>query len=251
LYNNAVRYKFGVSSTKVRGSDVGEDGFESRVSKVGALTDPIRRALYHFVAYQPGSVSRDQAAAGVDVPRHTAKFHLDKLVDEGLLVTEFKRLTGRTGPGAGRPAKLYRRARQEVNVTLPRRRYDLAGHVLADAASRSLGGMPMDEALRAAAVNAADVVLEAWPPAAADGGTQLHEILTKLGYEPRANVDALTLRNCPFRQLSDDHEDLICTLNRDFISALAQRLGCNDRQAETVTRGTGCCVRVTPIPPDE
>src|SRR4051794_34392645 len=106
-----------------------DDGFEQRVSKVGALTDPIRRALYHFIAYQPGAVSRDQAAAGIDVPRHTAKFHLDKLVDEGLLVTEFKRLTGRSGPGAGRPAKLYRRARKEVNVTLPRRRYDLAGHV--------------------------------------------------------------------------------------------------------------------------
>src|SRR5688572_2621577 len=68
-----------------------EDGFTQRVTKVGALADPIRRALYRFVARQPGAVSRDQAAQGIEVPRHTAKFHLDKLVDEGLLTTEFRR----------------------------------------------------------------------------------------------------------------------------------------------------------------
>lgn len=223
-----------------------DDGFEARVSKVGALTDPIRRALYHFVAYQPGAVSRDQAAAGVDIPRHTAKFHLDKLVDEGLLITEFKRLTGRTGPGAGRPAKLYRRARKEVNVTLPRRRYDLAGHVLADAASRALGGVPMDTALHAAAENAAAVVLESWPPAEADGTVQLREILTRLGYEPRADGDVTALANCPFRQLSDDHEEVVCTLNRDFVDALGRQLRCDRLRTESVPRGTGCCVRLTP-----
>lgn len=224
-----------------------DDGFEERVSKVGALTDPIRRALYHFVAHQPGSVSRDQAAAGVDVPRHTAKFHLDKLVEEGLLVTEFRRLTGRTGPGAGRPAKLYRRARKEINVTLPRRRYDLAGHVLADATARALGGRPMADALIEAADNAATVVLESWPPGQADGTTQLREILTRLGYEPRTDGDAITLFNCPFRQLSDDHEHLICPLNRDFIDALRQRLGCRHLEATSVHRGAGCCVRLEPV----
>jgi predicted ArsR family transcriptional regulator len=228
---------------------VTEDGFEARVSKVGALTDPIRRALYHFVAYQPGAVSRDQAAAGVEIPRHTAKFHLDKLVDEGLLITEFKRLTGRTGPGAGRPAKLYRRARKEVNVTLPRRRYDLAGHVLADAAARALGGAPMDDALVAAADNAAAVVLQSWPPAAADGITQLNEILDRLGYEPRGDGEALALRNCPFRQLSDDHEDVVCGVNREFIDALARQLNCTDQRAEWVPRGSGCCVRLSSHPP--
>ena len=221
-----------------------DDGFEQRISKVGALTDPIRRALYHFVAYQPGAVSRDQAAAGVDVPRHTAKFHLDKLVDEGLLVTEFKRLTGRTGPGAGRPAKLYRRERKEVNVTLPRRRYDLAGHVLADAASRALGGVPMEAALREAADNAAGVVLDSWLPNAGDGASQLRDILTKLGYEPRTDHDGVVLGNCPFRQLSDDHEDLICPVNLDFVQALARRLQCDEHPASSTPRGHGCCVRI-------
>src|SRR5918996_5681997 len=110
-----------------------EEAFARRVSMLGALADPVRRALYRFVAEQPGAVSREQAADGVAVPHHKAKFHLDRLVDEGLLVTEFRRLTGRTGPGAGRPAKLYRRALREIGVSLPARRYDFAGDVLADA----------------------------------------------------------------------------------------------------------------------
>src|SRR5688500_4690982 len=122
-----------------------DDSFAHRVTRLGALADPVRRALYRFVVSQHEAVSRDQAADGVEVPRHTAKHHLDRLVDEGLLVTEFRRLTGRTGPGAGRPAKLYLRADREVAVSLPHRRYDLAGHVLAGAVERSLEGVPMQE----------------------------------------------------------------------------------------------------------
>src|SRR6476659_1666933 len=98
-----------------------EETFAGRVTRLGVLADPVRRALYRFVAAQRGPVSRDQAADGVEVPRHTAKHHLDRLVDEGLLVTEFRRLTGRTGPGAGRPAKLYRRADTELEVSVPER----------------------------------------------------------------------------------------------------------------------------------
>ena len=76
---------------------------------------------------QAEPVSRDQAAAGVGVPRHTAKFHLDRLVEEGLLDTEFRRLAGRRARApAGRPSSTGAPSR-EVSVTLPERRYDLAG----------------------------------------------------------------------------------------------------------------------------
>jgi predicted ArsR family transcriptional regulator len=223
------------------------DGFAERVSKVGALTDPIRRALYHFVAHQPGSVSRDQAAAGVDVPRHTAKFHLDKLVDEGLLVTEFKRLSGRTGPGAGRPAKLYRRARSEINVSLPRRRYDLASQVLADAVERALAGTPMPQALLEAADEGARVVIDAWPRNTGTDLQRLEALLARLGYEPRIDGEAVELRNCPYRQLSTEHPNLVCPINRDFVEAAGRRLECADLQVESVERDSGCCVRVQRI----
>ena len=222
-----------------------DDGFAQRVSKVGALADPIRRALYYFVARQPGAVSRDQAAQGIEVPRHTAKFHLDKLVDEGLLTTEFRRLTGRSGPGAGRPAKLYRRTRKEISVSLPHRRYDLASHALADAVERALAGTPMVTALSEAADNAASVVLEAWPPDDATDLSRVEGVLTRLGYEPRRDGDALTLGNCPFDRLSADHRELVCGMNHHFVEALDRRLGCDYLVVSDVDPGPGCCVRIS------
>jgi predicted ArsR family transcriptional regulator len=214
-----------------------DEAFGQRVARVGSLADPVRRALYRFVAEQPGAVSRDQAASGVDVPRHTAKFHLERLVDEGLLVTEFRRLTGRTGPGAGRPAKLYRRSRRELTVSVPSRRYDLAGQVLADAVERTLAGTPMPDALAAAADDAADAVT-----AGAVEGQALLETLAPLGYEPRAEDDGtLCLANCPFDRLAADHRDLVCGVNRSFLTALARRSAAT---VEPVEPGPGCCARV-------
>ena len=226
-----------------------DDAFGHRVTKLGALADPVRRALYRFVADQPGAVSRDQAADGIDVPRHTAKFHLDRLVDEGLLVTEFKRLTGRTGPGAGRPAKLYRRSRKEVAVSLPSRRYDLAGDVLADAVERSLGGTAMDVAVRDAATDAGTRAAEAagTPDPRASELERVAGVLAPFGYEPKVDGDLL-LKNCPFDRLATDHTDLVCGMNLAFVDAVAEGLGCTRVRPELDPDPQRCCVRVRERP---
>ena len=221
-----------------------DEAFGRRATTVAALADPLRRALYRFVAEQPGAVSRDQAAEGVEVPRHTAKFHLDRLVDEGLLVAEFRRLTGRTGPGAGRPAKLYRRARKEVSVSLPSRRYDLAGQVLADAVERALDGEPMAAALDAAAGAAAQAVASSY-----DDSPSVGDVLSRLGYEPRdepGHQDRIRLGNCPYDRLATDHPDLVCNVNQRFVTSLCAALGSDDRVSRTGTgpSRSGCCVRI-------
>jgi len=223
-----------------------EEAFGRRVTKLGALADPVRRALYRFVAQQPDAVSRDQAAEGVEVPRHTAKFHLDRLVDEGLLVPEFRRLTGRTGPGAGRPAKLYRRSRKELTVSVPSRRYDLAGQVLADAVERSLDGVPMDQAVVEAADNAARIVTEAYPPAADHELERIGEVLAELGYEPRLE-DGLVLANCPYDRLAQDHRELVCGMNLAFVTAVGARLGCTGVTVGVESAAGRCCVRITDV----
>jgi predicted ArsR family transcriptional regulator len=223
-----------------------EEAFARRVTKLGALADPVRRALYRFVAQQPDAVSRDQAAEGVEVPRHTAKFHLDRLVDEGLLVPEFRRLSGRTGPGAGRPAKLYRRSRKELTVSVPSRRYDLAGQVLADAVERSLDGVPMARAVQEAADNAARIVTEAHPTAAEGQLARMADVLTELGYEPQLE-DGLVLRNCPYDRLAHDHRDLVCGMNLTFVTAVGERLGCSGIRTGPEPIGGRCCVRVTAL----
>ena len=214
---------------------------------LGALADPVRRALYRFVADQPDAVSREQAADGVDVPRHKAKFHLDRLVDEGLLVTEFRRLTGRTGPGAGRPAKLYRRIRREVSVSVPSRRYDLAGQVLADAVGRSMAGLPIETAIERATVDAAEAVADSTGTAREDVDPleRVAEVLAPLGYEPRVAEREVVLVNCPFDRLATDHPKVVCGMNRTFVDAVVERLGGRDLDTGPSTSTDHCCVRVS------
>lgn len=229
-----------------------DDLFASRITKLGALADPMRRALYRFVAEQPGAVSRDQAAEGVEVARHTAKFHLDRLVEEGLLVTEFRRLTGRSGPGAGRPAKLYRRSRKEVTVSVPSRRYDLAGQVLADAVERALDGTPIEQAVLEAADNAARIVVEAGRSSGAGSRELTLELLETYGYEPReddAGAPTLRLSNCPYDRLAADHRALVCPMNHEFVASLLRHVGSTELGTETVEPGTGCCVRIVASDP--
>ena len=126
----------------------------ARVAGVAALADPVRRDLYLYVSAQPAPVSRDQASDALGIARHTAKFHLDKLAEEGLLDISFKRLSERRGPGAGRPTKLYARSSRQLSVILPERRYDLAGKLLATAIDDAAAeGTSLADALKAAATD--------------------------------------------------------------------------------------------------
>jgi predicted ArsR family transcriptional regulator len=230
------------------------DDFADRVTGVAALAEPVRRELYLFVADQPDAVSRDQAAAGIDVARHTAKFHLDKLVTDGLLTTEFRRLSGRRGPGAGRPAKLYRRAPGEVTVSLPERRYDLAGGLMAQAIDSSVAdGTPVVEALNeAAAAFGAALGEQARKAAESTAGPDssraaVCQVLVASGYEPHLHDDTILLRNCPFHALAKEHTTLVCGMNLALIKAVTD--GVSDRVDSSLTPRLDpgddrCCVLV-------
>ena len=212
------------------------------VEGIGALAEPVRRALYDFVVASRGLVGREEAAEAVGVPVHTAKFHLDRLAEDGLLDVEFQRRTGRTGPGAGRPAKLYRRSTQEFAVSLPPRHYDLAGRILADAVEQAAAGVPLDGALRAAAERAAYRVVETVPT----DGDRLPQVLAGLGYEPREEEAGLRLVNCPFHSMAAEHTALVCGVNRDFVQGVLDALGRGDVQARLTPTPGQCCVTVVP-----
>src|SRR5436190_635629 len=110
---------------------------EADLEAIGLLQDPARRSLYAYVAGQGREVSRNEAAAAVGMQRTLAAFHLDRLASAGLLDVTYRRLTGRTGPGAGRPAKLYRRPTKERSVSLPPRDFARLASVLAETVERS------------------------------------------------------------------------------------------------------------------
>ena len=124
------------------------DELDSGLAALAALTDGVRRAAYRAVlAAGTGPVGRDEVAEALGVGRTLAAFHLDKLVDAGLLEVSYARRTGRTGPGAGRPAKLYRASATEHAVSVPPRDYRTAAELLAESVERSgagtlLGGGP-------------------------------------------------------------------------------------------------------------
>src|SRR5215469_6448133 len=110
------------------------------LTSVSTLSDPVRARLYDFVAGSREPVGRDEAAAAAGIGRAIAVYHLDKLVESGLLTASYRRPPGRSGPGAGRPAKRYARSGREFTVTVPPREYELAAHLLAQAVAADEGG---------------------------------------------------------------------------------------------------------------
>lgn len=219
------------------------------VAAVAALAEPTRRRLYDHVVRSAGPVSRDEASAATGVPRATAAFHLDRLVADGLLEVQFQRLSGRTGPGAGRPSKLYQRSACTVSVSLPERRYDLVGDLLATALDEAEGsgeaprrvlersahrrGKELAEEVRAAAGSAPprDVVLQ---------------VLEAQGFEPRDDDGAVVLANCPFHTLARTHTDLVCGMNLSLLDGVLEGVPSAGLVADLQPEPGRCCVRLRP-----
>jgi predicted ArsR family transcriptional regulator len=227
------------------------DDRPDQVGAVAALAEPTRRRLYEHVARQPGPVSRDEAAAALAVPRATAAFHLDRLVDGGLLDVHYERRTGRTGPGAGRPSKLYRRSDCTVEVSLPERHYDLAGYLLAGAmAAAEDSGEPPRATLGRLAYERGK---ELGASAAADGpdarGAALR-VLEGQGFEPRVEGGAVTLANCPFHRLARTHTELVCGMNLRLLDGVLEGVSSTGLAARLHPTEGRCCVRMEPTPAD-
>lgn len=226
------------------------------ISAVGSLADPVRRGLYDYVAHESEPVSREAAAEATGVAASKAKFHLERLVAEGLLETEYRRLNGRTGPGAGRPAKLYRRAAAEFQVSLPERRYDLMGDILATAIERTAAGDDLTQAVSDAAHNAgvitartlrATTQLHTTPEHTESSSLEsLSHTLAQVGYEPETVDDVVRLRNCPFDLLSKEHSGVVCGVNRDYVQGMLDEIGCTGVCACLEPSDGYCCVTARP-----
>ncbi len=226
------------------------------IRAIARLDEPRRRALYELVTARREPIGRDEAAAALGIGRELAAFHLDRLAAAGLLDVEYRRLSGRTGPGAGRPAKLYRRSNLEARVSLPARDYERlasllaeaivgeggeAAHAAADEAAHRRGA---DEG-RAARAKAAPSSRAAAPsratrqPAAAQLQAGLVELLGEVGYEPATAPDgAIHLQNCPYHALSATHRDLTCGMNLAWAEGVLEGLG-GDVEPDAGPRTTG------------
>ena len=210
----------------------------SDIDAIGVLHDPQRRAAYAYVSRQRHSVSRDEAARAVSISRNLAAFHLDRLVEAGFLEVSFRRLTGRQGPGAGRPSKLYRRSNRQIGISLPERRYQLFAGPLNEArdarvktrlanATRSFG-----QALGASYRR----------PTGRGSFRMLSHVLDRLGAEPYDDDGAVRLRNCPFDTVAASYPELVCGTNLHLIEGLIEGLEVDRVKARLDPRPGQCCV---------
>ena len=209
-----------------------------QVDRIGVLSEPVRRRLYELVARSGTPVDRDTAAEQAGIGRPLAAFHLDRLVRAGLLAVEFRRRSGRTGPGAGRPAKFYvRPTDQDVSVDLPPRSYDIAAEILATGVERA-------GAAQASVMEVARVRGQAMASSASRG---LLPMLESEGYEPFIDNDgAVRLRNCPFHALVGEHRALTCAMNHALLDGAATAVANSGFRAVSEPRDGLCCVAFLP-----
>lgn len=226
---------------------------ERRIAGIAVLDLPVRRDLYRLLCAAEGEwLSRDDASDALGIGRPLAAFHLDKLVDAGVVETRFERRTGRSGPGAGRPSKLYRPIGTEVSASVPDRHYDLAGSLLAAAVAEATStGAPVTDCLREAA-HAAGVVVGSDASAAAAGNGEARRdavaaVLRAHGYEPALDAEGdLALANCPFHRLAEEQRELVCGMNLDFLGGVLEGLGPDEGFSARLQPEPGyCCVRVS------
>jgi predicted ArsR family transcriptional regulator len=206
---------------------------------VALLTDPVRRAAYQAVVDAGGAaVGRDEVAGALGVGRTLAAFHLDKLVDAGLLEVSFARRSGRSGPGAGRPAKLYQRASGERVVSVPPRTYLSAAELLAEAVDRSGADAALYEVARRHGREAG---------AAAGPGADPVEVLAARGYapEPQTEDSPVRLRNCPFHQLAEGFPPLVCGMNLALVEGVLEGASAESWRARLDPTPGHCCVTLS------
>jgi len=206
------------------------------VAGLGSLDDPMRQRLYTYVGEQDGPVSRDDAAAAAGIGRTLAAYHLDKLAEVGLLTISYARPAGRGGPGAGRPAKLYRIAATELAVSVPPRAYELLARLLVESVEHDQSGTVRDAVYQAAEDTGRRM--------AAESGTDLEGTLRSCGYQPQPGPDGtIELRNCPFHRLAAEHRDLVCGLNLRLVSGMITD---QTPKARLRPRPDRCCVEIRP-----
>jgi predicted ArsR family transcriptional regulator len=226
------------------------EAFEDSLEAIGMLAEGLRRRMFEFIRAQRRPVSRDEAAAAVGISRKLAAFHLDKLVEVGLLKADYSRVSGRSGPGAGRPSKVYEPGDVQLSVSIPARSYDFAAGILVSAlgGSSATSRHEVQAAAREQGVMVGrqikdDRKLRSLSPKKAVAVAR--EALYERGYEPYIDEGgSLRLANCPFDVLAQQSVEIVCGLNRAFIEGVLSGLGAEGLTAILDPRPGECCVRV-------
>jgi predicted ArsR family transcriptional regulator len=231
-----------------------DTGFEAQAERYAVLSDGQRRAIYGFVRAGHRPVSREEVAAATGVSRSLAAFHLERLLDAGLVTADYARPEGRTGPGAGRPAKRYAASDASIAIEIPPRRYSLVGRLLVRAVEQAGAGATSPPTERAESARDAAMAV------AADEGRRLGAAaigprpgeppldavaacLETLGFEPVVDdAGEIVLANCPFHDVALEAPELVCGMNQALVAGVLDGLGVEGIAARLAPREGRCCV---------
>jgi predicted ArsR family transcriptional regulator len=222
-------------------------GLERALPAIGALEEDLRRRMYLFIREQTHAVSRDEAAAAVGISRTLAAFHLDKLVERGLLKATYAHPAGRSSSQAGRSSKLYEPSDLGFEVSLPERRYDLLADVLAEAVS---SGGAEGTAWAIAARRGKTLGKHARVATEESRFQAAVTLLRRHGFEPAIapEGETLYLRNCPFRDVARESPELICQMNLAFIRGVLEGAEVMGAEAQLDPAPDRCCVTLRESP---
>jgi predicted ArsR family transcriptional regulator len=216
---------------------------------VAALGEDQRYRLYRFARRERRPVTREDAADAVGISRKLAAFHLDKLVEAGLLRALF---LPREGSRVGRRPKAYKPVDDSFEVSIPARRHGLLADILVQAVLTET----MHDSARVAAHEAAHVrgsragadVRRRDRPGRLGAERALSvasTVLTSHGFEPaRTEAACVRLRNCPFHPLASEAPELVCGLNHAFISGLIDGLQAGSVEVLLAPAAGECCVEL-------
>ncbi|MFF4015010.1 helix-turn-helix transcriptional regulator [Streptomyces sp. NPDC001843] len=233
------------------------DAASTAIDSVSALSEESRRRMFLFIRRARRAVTRDEAAASVGISRKLAAFHLEKLVDAGLLRARYGT------PGGirkvGRQPKVYEPTDAQITVSIPDRRHELLADLLLDAVLTE----GADENAAQAAVRTAEQRGRRMGEAARQeirpgrlgperGLTACERLLDQYGYEPvREAPTRLRLRNCPFHPLAAKAPDLVCGMNRAFLCGYLDGLQVKGVEAVLAPEPGECCVLLAPGTTDQ
>jgi predicted ArsR family transcriptional regulator len=221
------------------------------VAAIAALDDDVRRALYEYVRAAGAPVTREGAADGVGISRKLAAFHLDKLVDHGLLESGFSAAEVRR---VGRAPRVYQPTATDISVQVPERTPELLAGILVQAVT----GQRADESGTEAAMRVARSCGTSAGSLArsrtrggrigAERATAVAEdVLAEHGFEPYRVGGVVRLRNCPFHQLAAQNPEFVCGLNREYLGGVLDGIGADGRiVAELAPQPGECCVEIRP-----
>jgi predicted ArsR family transcriptional regulator len=222
------------------------------VAAVAALDDDVRRALYAHVRAAGAPVTREDAATAVGISRKLAAFHLDKLVDLGLLRSGIGEVRNRR---VGRTPLVYEPTDTDITVHVPERTPEVLAGILVDAVTEAKANEPArTAALRLARRHGAELGAAVRTRLGRPGrlgaeraGRMASDVLAGQGFEPYCEGSAVRLRNCPFHALAQRAPEFVCGLNREYLAGVVDGLGAESSlTAELAPRPGECCVEIRP-----